>query len=336
MPKTEDKIRLVFFGSPEFAVPCLAALHQQDNFALTAVVTQPDKPAGRGLKLTASPVKLYAREHNLTLFQPSSLKGLELGADKTFAAKQEQLQEFCSCLNANPPDFFVVVAFGKIIPDALIDYQLHRVINVHPSLLPRWRGAAPLQHALFSGDTQTGVSIMALDAGLDTGPVFCQKTSDITAQDTLLSLHDRLAQLSAEILPATIISIHSLNLQPTKQPLEGATYAHKWDKADCLINWTDDAEVTLRRIRTCFPTPGARATFRNQEVKIYQASLATNRGFTSAPGGQIVASNKQELIVAAGRGAFIALEIMQFPGKDKLPIKEILKGYQIKVGESFS
>ncbi|MCC6932395.1 MAG: methionyl-tRNA formyltransferase [Deltaproteobacteria bacterium] len=336
MTKNENKLRLVFFATPEFALPCLEQVRECANFEITAVVTASDKPSGRGLKLTPSPVKVFAEKHNIPCFQPPSLKSLTLSEDKHFSSTQEHLQDFCALLNQQPPDFFVVVAYGKIIPDALINYRQYRVVNVHPSLLPRWRGAAPIQYALFSGDQETGVSIMALDSGIDTGPVFAQEKLPIGHDDTLASLHDKLSELSSTLLVKTLHDIQAANLLPDEQPQEGVTYANKWDKPDCIINWLEDTETISRRVRTCYPSPGAKASFRAQEVKILKIAMKKDRNYPRGSAGEVVEANREELIIAAGKDTYLAIEEMQFPGKSKLPIKEILKGYQIKIGERFS
>jgi methionyl-tRNA formyltransferase len=333
-----EPFKVVYFGTPEFCVPCLDYLLRLDGCNVCTVVTQPDKPAGRGQQLTAPPVKILALQHSIPVFQPASLKNIELKeqngvkclvGEKSSAALADFLNQ------AAPVDLFATCAYGKIIPSSLIHFPRLGMVNVHPSLLPRWRGAAPLQRALFAGDEKTGVSIMQVDEGLDTGPVYCTRELAIEANETLGTLHDKLAQIGAELLIQCIPDILSGALKAVPQREEGATYAEKWENKDLEINWSDPAVVTLRRIRACTPIPGARTLYSGTQVKIYSAHQAADQNFAKEAPGTVVEANKAELIVACGSGEYIALDEMQFPGKSRLAITELLRGKNLKVGERF-
>ncbi len=302
-------------GTPEFACPALGALVNAGEYDIKAVLTQPDKPAGRGNKLTPPPIKLLAEKLGLNVFQPKSLKGY-----------QPKIQY----------DAFIAVAYGKIIPKELLQSPRCGIINIHPSLLPRWRGAAPIQHALFAGDKVTGTSIMQIDEGLDTGPVYKTVEMPIDDTDDFGSLHDKLKIQGAELLLEILPQILNGNLSPTSQQTSGETYAQKWDKEDLQINWQEHADITLRRIRTCSPHQGARTNLEGNAVKIFKAHDVANQNFPDKGPGEIVELNKGELIVTAGEACYIAIDEMQFPGKKRLPISEILKGHQLTIGNKFT
>lgn len=333
-----SKPSLIFLGTPDFAVPSLEALVKTNAYTIHAVITQPDKPAGRGQRLTSPAIKNFACEHSLPVFQPVSLKKLQLIRDGershfTGSKSSAELAEFLNSIA--PIDVGISVAYGKIIPSSLLAFPHQGVINVHPSLLPRWRGAAPLQRALFYGDDRTGVTIMKVDDGLDTGPIYSMEELPIEPDETMGSLHEKLAELGARMLVRCLPDILEGKLKAETQPETGATYAEKWDHEDLVINWAEPAEITLRRIRTCAPYPGARTALDNIGIKIYSAHQVSDQNFARQPPGTVVEANRAELIVSAGSDEYIALDEMQFPGKKRLPTPEILRGKKIKVGDRF-
>ncbi len=287
-------MRIVFAGTPEFAVPCLraAARHQE----VVAVYTQPDRPAGRGRGLMASPVKLEAIERGIPVFQPETLKD---------PAAQEQLR-------ALQPDLMVVVAYGLILPRAVLEIPTHGCWNVHASLLPRWRGAAPIQRAIEAGDAETGVCLMQMEAGLDTGPVLLSQKTPISDTDTGGQLHDRLAELGAQVL-ADGLGLLRAGLKPVAQPQPeaGVTYAHKLDKAQARLDWNEDAGALARRVRAFNPWPIAEASLAGERLRIHGAvSLADNQG--KAP-GTVLAASKDGIDIACGQGA-LRLRVVQREG----------------------
>lgn len=287
-------MRIVFAGTPEFAVPCLraAARHQE----VVAVYTQPDRPAGRGRGLMASPVKLEAIERGIPVFQPETLRD---------PAAQEQLR-------ALQPDLMVVVAYGLILPRAVLEIPTHGCWNVHASLLPRWRGAAPIQRAIEAGDAETGVCLMQMEAGLDTGPVLLSQKTPISDSDTGGQLHDRLAELGAQVLADGLGLLRAgLKPVPQPQPEAGVTYAHKLDKAQARLDWNEDATALARRVRAFNPWPIAEASLAGERLRIHGAvALADNQG--KAP-GTVLAASKDGIDIACGQGA-LRLRVVQREG----------------------
>ena len=326
---------IVFMGTPEFAVPALRQLCSSPNYDIVALVTQPDKPANRGQKISPPPVKLVAEQHNVPIFQPKSIKKIELSNNVLHpgGASSEDLTRF---LNELPElDMIVSVAYGKIIPSSLLDFPRCGIVNIHPSLLPRWRGAAPLQHAIFAGDQKTGVAIMKVDQGIDSGPVYGVTEVPIDNSDNLGTLHDKLAQRGADYLLELLPDILSGDLSAVAQAEDGMIYAEKWEKQDSVIRWNDPAEVTLRRIRASSPIPGCRSQFGDKILKIYAAHQAPDLNYSESSPGAIVESNLEELIVRCGDNKFIAIDEMQFPGKRRMPIQEIMRGHSFAPGERF-
>ena len=262
---------LLYMGSPDFAVAPLKALIEHPKFNVVAVLTKPDKPEGRGQKLRPTPVKKLALENEIEVIQPKSLKKIILeGGNLSGSDSADQLMSLGK-IHAS-----IVVAYGKIIPKSLIDYPEFGAINIHPSLLPRWRGAAPIQHALFAGDEKTGTCIMQLDEGLDTGPVYSKKDCPISPEDDFGSLHDKLSIVSTELLVDSLPKIFSGELAASKQDEAGVTYAEKWDVEDQTINWSESAKITNRRVRTCTANKGARAQLNGEIVKIHKATEVEN------------------------------------------------------------
>lgn len=287
-------MKIVFAGTPEFAVPSLRAAARHNEVA--AVYTQPDRPAGRGRGLSVSPVKLEALKRGIPVLQPQSLRD-----PGTQAA-----------LRALAPDLMVVVAYGLILPRAVLEIPRHGCWNVHASLLPRWRGAAPIQRAIEAGDNQSGVCLMQMDAGLDTGPVILRQTTPIKETDTAGLLHDRLAELGAQVLADGLGLLRAgIRPIPTPQPAEGVTYAHKLDKAEARLDWSQPAVVLARKVRAFMPWPVAEATVAGERLRIHGA-IALDLDHQAAP-GTLLAASRQGLDIACGTGA-LRLRVVQREG----------------------
>ena len=303
-------MRLIFAGTPEFAAQALSAIVAAGH-EVALVLTQPDRPAGRGMSLQPSAVKKVALEHGIEVFQPLTLKDAEAQAK----------------IAAVGAEVMVVAAYGLILPQAVLDLPRFGCINIHGSLLPRWRGAAPIQRALLAGDAETGVCIMQMEAGLDTGPVLLRGAFPIEATDTTASLHDRLAALGASLC---VEALGKLPLPAEAQPAEGVTYAHKIEKAEAAIDWTKSAAELDRHIRAFNPFPGAQAVFAGQTVKLWQARPVAGSG----PAGTVLAVDKQRVVVACGEGALAVSELQKAGGK-RLPVQQFLAGHPLKVGDRF-
>lgn len=292
-------MRIVFMGTPEFSVTALQALAAEHE--IVAVYSQPPRPAGRGQQLRPSPVQAAAEALGLTVRHPVSLKTPEAQAE--FAA-----------LNA---DVAVVVAYGLLLPQAVLDAPKHGCLNIHASLLPRWRGAAPIHRAIMEGDAETGICIMQMEAGLDTGPVLLRAATPIGGSETTLDLHDRLSAMGADLIVQALTDLPGL--VPEVQPEAGVTYAKKIDKAEARIDWTQPAEVVARRIRGLSPFPGAWCQMATERLKCLRAEAVAGTG---AP-GQILPG--EGLVVACGSGA-VVLSHVQREGKKALPATEALRG----------
>lgn len=308
-------LKIIFAGTPQFAAKALESLLQSHHDVI-AVYTQPDKPAGRGLKLTASPVKQLALHHHIPVYQPTSLK-------------TEEAKESLAKLNA---DVMVVAAYGLILPKAILEVPRLGCINIHPSLLPRWRGAAPIPRTLFAGDTETGVCIMQMDEGLDTGPILLQKNCAVAADDTSQTLHDKLAELGAVALNETLALLAQNKIEATPQATTGVTYASKIDKNEAKINWTWHAEQLEHAVRAFNPWPVMHTTWHNQALRIWRAE-ALDQPHEAAPGTVLQAST-EGIWVATGRGV-LKVFMLQLPGGKALPISEfyLAKKHQIKAGD---
>ncbi len=303
--------RIVFMGTPDFAVQVLTAL--ADAHQVVGVVTQPDRPAGRGRRLTASPVKQVALERGLPLHQPRSLRTPEALA---------QLVEWS-------PDVIVVAAFGQILHQDVLDLPPHGCLNVHASLLPRWRGAAPVAAAILAGDQITGVTIMRMDRGLDTGPILAQREEPIRPDDTQATLEGRLARLGATLLVETLPAYLAGDLLPHPQPEEGVTYARQLRKEDGLLDWSLTAVELDRRVRAFAPWPGAFTTWRGKQLKVLRATPMPGwRG--DAPPGTVVAL-ADGAAVATGEGA-LRLDEVQLAGKRTMDVVAFLCGQPDCVG----
>jgi methionyl-tRNA formyltransferase len=290
-------LRLVFAGTPEFAVPCLEAC-RASGAEVVAVYTQPDRPAGRGRRLTPSPVKQAALAAGLPVEQPVSLKPVEAQAN----------------LAAYRPDLLVVVAYGLILPRKVLAIPRLGCWNVHASALPRWRGAAPIQRAILAGDDESGVDLMQMEAGLDTGPVLLERRTPITPEDTGGSLHDRLSRLGAEVLAEGLRRVLSgERLVATAQPAEGATYAHKLDKAEAQLDFRRSALELERQVRAFDPWPVAVGTIAGEPLRIW-AAHAVAREHTDEPGA-VLAAGRDGIDLACGHGALRVTAIQRANGK---------------------
>ncbi|WP_318504710.1 methionyl-tRNA formyltransferase [Photobacterium leiognathi] len=297
-------LRIVFAGTPDFAARHLAALLSSQH-DVVAVYTQPDRPAGRGKKLTASPVKAIALENDIPVYQPVSLRNEE--------AQQE--------LAAIDADIMVVVAYGLLLPQEVLDTPRLGCINVHGSILPRWRGAAPIQRSIWAGDTETGVTIMQMDIGLDTGDMLKVATLPIEATDTSATMYEKLAELGPDALIDCLSDIADGTAVAVKQDDEQANYAKKLSKEEALIDWTMDAAAIERCVRAFNPWPMSYFTVAEQNVKVWQTAVeADNQG--KAP-GTILSADKQGILVATGNGA-LRLISLQPPGKKAMSVADLL------------
>ena len=317
-------MRLVFAGTPEFARVALERLHAA-GFTVALVLTQPDRPAGRGMKLQPSPVKQFALEHHIPVAQPRSLR-LDGKYPGDAALAREALQ-------AARADAMVVAAYGLILPQWVLDTPRLGCLNIHASLLPRWRGAAPIHRAIEAGDAETGVTIMQMDAGLDTGDMLLEERVTIGPGDTTGSLHDQLAALGGRMVVEALELAACGGLHPRKQPDAGVTYARKIEKAEAAIAWSQPAEAIARRIRAFDPFPGASAQAGGETVKVW-AARALPQDAAGAPAGTIVALGQHGITVACGQGQLEVTEL-QRPGGKRLPAADFLRGFPLQPGQRF-
>jgi len=299
-----QSLRIVFAGTPDFAARHLAALLSSEHEVI-AVYTQPDRPAGRGKKLTASPVKNLALEHNIPVYQPENFKSDE--------AKQE-----LAALNA---DIMVVVAYGLLLPKAVLDTPKLGCINVHGSILPRWRGAAPIQRSIWAGDSETGVTIMQMDVGLDTGDMLKIATLPIEASDTSGSMYDKLAELGPQALVECLSDIAQGTAVAVKQDDALANYAQKLSKEEAKIDWTLSAQAIERCVRAFNPWPMSHFAVADNQIKVWQARVEA--GSSNQAAGTILKADKTGIYVATG-AEILVLESLQIPGKKALPVQDIL------------
>jgi methionyl-tRNA formyltransferase len=301
--------RIVFMGTPEFAVASLTALF--DIGEVVAVVTQPDKPKGRGNAMAISPVKALALERGLTVLQPQKMR----------------TPPFSEELRKLAPDVCVVTAYGKILPKDVLQVPPHGCVNVHASLLPRFRGAAPIQWAIAHGDTETGVSLMRMDEGLDTGPVIAMKRLPITPEDTSATLHEKLARLGGDILREALPAYLRGELRPTPQPSEGMVLAPIIQKEDGLLDFTRPAVELERRLRAFTPWPGVYTGLNGARLKVHRVRVGSGQG---AP-GTVLAAGSQGLEVACGEGSLVLLDV-QLEGKRVMTAGEFLAGHKLAPG----
>jgi methionyl-tRNA formyltransferase len=304
-------LRIVFAGTPEFSVPALETLHAAGH-RIVAVYTQPDRPAGRGRGVVQSPVKQRATALGLRVEQPPTLKA---------AAAQATLAAYA-------PDAMVVVAYGLILPQAVLDVPRLGCLNIHASLLPRWRGAAPIQRALLAGDARTGVSIMLMDAGLDTGPELLRRELAIGPRETGGGLHDRLAPLGAEAIVAALPGWARGTLPAQPQPAEGATYAAKIAKQEARIDWTRPAVEIDRLVRAFNPWPVAETRLAGEQLRVWEASPEREIGAVGIPPGTLLAVPNR-IVVATGDGALELLQV-QLPGRKPVSARDLLNSRNLR------
>ena len=315
-----EKLRVVFMGTPEFAVPCLAALHADDNCEVIGVYTQPDKPRGRGQKLLPSPVKAWAEEHGLPVHQPVKIKTEEATAE----------------LRGLKPDLVVVVAFGQILSQEILDIPPHGCINVHGSLLPRYRGAAPMQWCVINGETKTGITTMMMDAGLDTGDMLLKEELTIGPDMTLEEVHDNLMEMGAQVLMKTIEELRAGTLK--RVPQEGeSNYAPMLTKETGHIDWQKSAQEIHNLVRGLNSWPGAYTSHEGQKFKIWRTVLTGETVTAGINAGEILtADSSQGLKVAAGDGQVLAITELQAPGKKKMQAQDYLRGNSLAAGSCFA
>jgi methionyl-tRNA formyltransferase len=304
-------MRIVFAGTPAFAASVLARLLDAGH-QVALVLTQPDRPAGRGLRPLPSAVKQLSAGRGLEIFQPASLKD------------PRALER----VKAMRPEAIVTAAYGLILPQQVLDVAAHGALNVHASLLPRWRGAAPIQRALLAGDRETGVTIIRMDAGLDTGPMLAQRTLPIGDEDDAQSLHDRLAALGADLMAAVLEEVAAGTARAQPQPLEGATYAAKIQGRESVLDWSKPARELERAVRAFRPAPGAQIELRGERCKVWRARIVEGR---DAP-GTVVAAGQPGIRVACGEGALEILELQRAGGR-RLQADEFLRGFAVGVGQ---
>jgi methionyl-tRNA formyltransferase len=299
---------IVFMGTPAFSVQTLEALIRHHQ--VIGVVTQPDRPAGRNRQVQESPIKQVARQHGIPVLQPEKLR------------KAEAIAE----LRQWQPDVYVVAAFGQILPQSVLDIPIYGSINVHASLLPRWRGAAPIQACIRAGDAETGVTIMKMDAGLDTGPMLSKRTISIAPDETGASLHDKLAQIGAELLIETLPGYLDGSIQPQPQPGESVTIAPQIKKEDGLIDWSRPAVEIERLVRAFTPWPGTATYWKGQLLKILDGSVATGEAEVG-----VIVPHGQGAAIGTGAGLFIPGSV-QIAGRKAMPVSEFLRGQADFIG----
>lgn len=317
-------MKLAFAGTPEFARVALTALHAA-GFDIALVLTQPDRPAGRGQQLQPSAVKSWSVAQGLAVIQPQGLR-----LDGRYAADAHTA---LAALQSVQPDVMVVAAYGLILPEWALALPRLGCLNIHASLLPRWRGAAPIHRSIEAGDARTGITVMQMDSGLDTGPMLLAEPMDIGDGDTTGSLHDRLAPLGGRLIVEALELAACGGLQATPQPTDGVTYAKKVDKAEAAVDWHLDADTIARRIRAFNPAPGAVARLRGEVVKLWNAQALPAAQPAVAP-GVVTSASAAGISVACGTGA-VMLSELQRPGGKRLNAAQFLQGQSVQVGEQF-
>ncbi len=319
-------MNLIFAGTPEFAATALQALIDAGHH-IVAVYTQPDRPSGRGQKMTPSAVKALALAHDLPVYQPNQLKS-------SSTEGQAAQNELAALVAAHAVDVMVVAAYGLILPQVVLDMPRLGCLNIHASLLPRWRGAAPIHRAILAGDVETGITIMQMDAGLDTGDMLARSTLAITDTDTSATLHDRLALLGGTAIVDTLAELPTLQAHKTKQDGAQANYAAKLSKAEGQINWQQSAQQLDRLIRGLQPWPVAYTELDGIVLRVWSAELA--RATTDAAAGAILGVDRNGVSVACGDGHVLRLTQLQWPGGKPLNSVQILQAQKLTAGQSLS
>ena len=315
-----ERARLIFMGTPDFAVPSLLRLFDSGRFEMMCV-TQPDQPSGRGMKLTLCACKVAAHEMGLEVFCPERVSRPE---------SREVLSAF-------EPDFIVTVAFGQLLKESVLEIPKVACVNVHPSLLPKYRGPSPINWPIIRGDKETGVTTMMMDKGMDTGDILLQRATPIGEEETAADLYERLSAMGADLLLETLIGLEDGILKPTRQEHDKATYAPKLTKKDGLIDWSKDPETLVNYVRGLVPWPGTYTFYRSRILKIAKLKQAEApvEGLDAPPGTIVAASPKDGLIVKADPGA-VSIELLQPPGKRTMTAKDFLAGHDVKVGQRLS
>ena len=311
-------MKIIYVGTPEFAVPALQALIDAGHH-IVMVLTQPDRPAGRGMQLKASPVKQLALQHDLTVFQPESLKPTEVQAS----------------IEAVEADVMIVAAYGLIIPTAVLNMPKYGCYNIHASLLPRWRGAAPIHRAILAGDAETGVTIMEVVPALDAGAMVSTYTTPITEADTTQTLHDKLSAAGATLMVDAMRQLEqsgTLNATPQDEAL--VTYAHKLDKSECALDWQQSAKAISQQVRAFNPFPVATAQFKGQTCRIWFAQASPANLSKQQVAGKVI-ETQPHLMVACGDGALV-IEELQMPGGKRQTAAEFVRGQHLQIGDIFS
>ncbi len=303
-------MKIIFAGTPDVATVPLQAL-LRSNHEVVAVYTQPDRPAGRGKKMVASPVKTLALAYDIPVEQPENFKSEDARAT----------------LHSYQADIMVVMAYGLLLPTSILEAPKYGCINIHVSLLPRWRGAAPVQHAILSGDQETGVTIMQMDKGLDTGAILKQQTCAIDKHDTSESIYEKLNTIAPELLLTTLIDIQSATLKSMVQDNTLATYAHKIEKQEAKISWQETSSMIDRKVRAYYPSPIAFFEWRGEFVRIWQGHVVSH--FGSQPPGEVLEVNKQGVTIKTQDGAY-CITRLQFPGKNPLSGHEMFNAWRQK------
>ncbi len=331
---SDQRLRVVFAGTPEFAAISLESLiSQQDvlNIDIVAVYTQPDRKAGRGQKLAASAVKQVALHHNIAVEQPATFKKSSV---EGMAARQT--------LRTYQPDVMIVAAYGLILPIGVLTTPIHGCLNIHGSLLPRWRGAAPIHRALLAGDDETGITIMQMDKGLDTGDMLYKVSCPIEAEDTASSLHDKLAELGATAITTVLKDLPHYQAQATAQDDTQANYAEKLIKTEGEIDWTQPAVTIERQIRGLTPWPGAYTFLNGQRVKILSSLPINTTQQSDKPAGTVVSVGRKAILVACGKdstqntASTLAITNLQFAGGKPMTAEQVCHGNQLNDGDQFT
>ena len=309
-------MRIVFMGTPDFAVAALEALHEAGH-DIVGVYTRMDTPKNRGMKMLPPPVKVKALEYGIPVYQPKNLRGEDT---------QQELRDMA-------PEVIVVAAYGRILPQAVLDIPTHGCLNIHASLLPKYRGASPINACILHGETEAGVTIMQMDAGLDTGDMLLPAATEMLPDESYGSLHDRLAKIGGEAIVKALDLLAKGELKGEPQPAEGFTYAPMIQTADCKIDFSKSAKAVSQAIRAYDPAPGAFATLGGEKMKLFGASLEQEEGSCGAPGA-IIKNDKKGIVVACGQGA-VRIGTVQGAGGKKMPADAFFRGHAAMLSEIF-